>query len=134
MEDALRSWMLLIGRILLAFIFILSGYGKLGDFAGTAAYMGSRGLPVPELLLVPTILVELGAGLMLALGIKARWAALAIFLFLIPVTLIFHAFWAAPPDQMQNQMNHFLKNVAIMGGMLYIMGAGAGRYRVWKGE
>lgn len=130
--SALESWALLIGRILLALIFILSGYGKIGNFADTAAYMASKGLPAPEVLLVPTILIELGGGLMLALGIKARWAGLAILLWMIPVTLIFHNFWAVPADQVQNQMNHFLKNLAIMGGMLYVMGAGAGRYSLWE--
>lgn len=130
--SVLESWALLIGRILLALIFILSGYGKIGNFADTAAYMASKGLPAPEVLLVPTILIELGGGLMLALGIKARWAGLAILLWMIPVTLIFHNFWAVPADQVQNQMNHFLKNLAIMGGMLYVMGAGAGRYSLWE--
>lgn len=132
--SALQSWSMLIGRVLLALIFILSGYGKIGNFTDTAAYMASKGLPMPEALLVPTILIELGGGLMLALGIKARWAALAILLWMIPVTLVFHNFWAVPADQMQNQMNHFLKNIAIMGGMLYVTGAGPGSYSLWEGR
>lgn len=130
--SALQSWAMLLGRVLLALIFILSGYSKIGNFADTAAYMVSKGLPMPEVLLVPTILIELGGGLMLALGIKARWAALALLLWLIPVTLVFHNFWAVPADQVQNQMNHFLKNIAIMGSMLYVLGAGPGRYSLWK--
>ncbi len=130
--SALQSWAMLLGRFLLAFIFILSGYSKIGNFTDTAAYMGSKGLPMPEVLLVPSIIIELGGGLMLALGIKARWAALALLLWLIPVTLVFHNFWAVPADQVQNQMNHFLKNIAIMGSMLYVMGAGPGPYSLWK--
>ncbi|MGH8744680.1 MAG: DoxX family protein, partial [Burkholderiales bacterium] len=108
----------LVGRALLSLIFILSGWGKITGFSGTAAYMASVGVPMSEVLLVPAIIIELGGGLMLLLGWKARWAALAIFLFIIPTTLIFHAFWVADAAQMQNQIN-FMKNLAIMGGMLY---------------
>ncbi len=85
--------------------------------------MASKGLPMTEALLALTILIELGAGLLLVLGYKARWAAFAIFLFLIPVTLIFHPFWADPQE-----MNSFMKNLAIMGGMLYIVTYGSGPY------
>ncbi len=116
----------LIGRILLSLIFVISGFKKIVGFAGTAGYMSSKGLPMVQVLLVLTILVELGGGLMILLGWKARWAALAIFLFLIPVTLVFHAFWAVDPAQTQMQFNSFMKNFAIMGGMLYIIAYGAG--------
>ncbi len=114
------------GRILLSLMFIISGWGKITGFAGTAGYMASMGMPFPQLLLVGAIIVEFGCGLMLLFGWKARFAALAIFLFVIPATLIFHNFWAADPAQAQNQMIHFMKNVTIMGGMLYVMAFGAG--------
>lgn len=114
------------GRILLALIFVIAGFGKIGGFDQTAGYMASKGLPMPSVLLVLTIAIELGGGLMLMLGIKARWAALAIFLFLIPVTIIFHPFWAAAAADLQNQTNAFMKNIAIMGGMLYIIAFGSG--------
>ncbi|MGH8756366.1 MAG: DoxX family protein, partial [Burkholderiales bacterium] len=97
----------------------------------TADYMAGHGLPIPQLLLVATILIELGGGLMIALGWQARWAALAIFLFIIPTTLIFHPFWVADAAQMQNQIN-FMKNIAIMGGMLYIMAYGSGPFSLGK--
>ncbi|HEX9181163.1 MAG TPA: DoxX family protein [Burkholderiales bacterium] len=116
------------GRILLALLFVIAGYGKIGGFSGTAAYMASQGLPMSEVLLVVTIAIELGGGLMIMLGWKARWAALAIFLFIIPTTLMFHQFWMADAAQAQNQMNHFLKNLAIMGGMLYIVAHGPGPF------
>lgn len=116
----------LVGRALLSSIFILSGWGKITGFSGTAAYMASKGMPMPDVLLVPTIIIELGGGLMLLLGWKARWAALAIFLFVIPTTLIFHAFWAVDAAQVQNQMINFMKNLAIMGGMLYVVAYGSG--------
>jgi Predicted membrane protein len=118
---------LLVGRILLALIFIGSGFGKITGFEDTAAYMASKGMPMVEVLLIPAILIELGGGLLLAVGYKTRWAALAIFLFLIPTTLIFHAFWAVDPDQVRMQMIQFQKNLAIMGGMLYVVFNGPGR-------
>ena len=125
---ALQPGGLLLGRCLLGLIFILSSSGKITGFAATAGYMASKGLPLPELLLIPTILIELGGGLLLVLGYQTRWAALAIFLFLIPVTLIFHNFWAVAADQVSNQQINFEKNLAIMGGMLYVVFTGAGRY------
>ena len=111
----------LVGRILLSVIFIVAGAKKIFGFAGTAGYMASKGLPMTEVLLVLTIIIELGGGLMILLGWQARCAATAIFLFLIPVTLIFHPAWADP-----GEFNSFFKNLAIMGGMMYIMVHGSG--------
>jgi putative oxidoreductase len=122
----------LVGRALLSSIFIISGWGKITGFSGTAAYMASKGMPIPDVLLVAAIIIELGGGLMVLLGWKARWAALAIFLFVIPTTLIFHAFWAVDAAQVQNQMINFMKNLAIMGGLLYVMAYGSGPYSLTK--
>ena len=115
----------LVGRTFLALVFIIAGFGKITGWEGTLGYMASKGLPMTEALLALAILIELGGGLLLLLGFQARWAALALFLFLIPVTLIFHPFWADP-----EQYNAFMKNLAIMGGMLYIMTYGSGPYSV----
>ena len=120
----------LIGRILVAAIFLWSGIGKIGGFAGTAGYMASMGLPMAEVLLVVTIIVEIGAALMIIVGYKARIGALALLLWMIPVTLIFHAFWAVPADQVQMQMINFFKNLGLMGAMLLIVGFGPGAYSV----
>ena len=119
-----------LGRILLALLFVVSGIGKITGYAGTAAVMASKGLPLVDILLPLTIAVELGGGLLLALGWKARWAAAALFLFLIPTTLIFHQFWGIDPKLVQMQKIHFLKNVAIMGGMLMVLAIGAGAWSV----
>ena len=119
-----------VGRFLLALIFVLSGWGKIAGFEGSVAYMASKGMPFPQFLLPGAILIELGGGLALMLGWKARWAALAIFLFCIPTTLIFHNYWAVPPEQAQNQMIHFLKNLAVMGGLLYVVAFGPGPFSV----
>jgi putative oxidoreductase len=118
----------LFARILLSLIFIVSGASKIFKFAQTAGYMASVGLPLTEVLLSGTILIEVVGGLMILLGWNSRWAAIVIFLWLIPTTVMFHAFWASPPDQMQNQMNNFMKNIAIMGGMLYVWSFGSGAY------
>ncbi len=124
--EAVKLYGPLGGRILLSLMFIISGWGKITGFAGTAGYMASKGMPFPQLLLAGAIIVEFGGGLMLLFGWKARLAALAIFLFIIPATLVFHNFWAADPAQVQGQTIHFMKNLTIMGGMLYVMAFGAG--------
>jgi putative oxidoreductase len=119
-----------LGRVFLALLFVVSGIGKITGYAGTAAVMASKGLPMVDILLPLTIAVELGGGLLLALGWKARWAAAALFLFLIPTTLIFHQFWGIDPKLVQMQKIHFLKNVAIMGGMLMVLAIGAGAWSI----
>lgn len=129
-----QSLPLLVGRILLALIFIISGFNKIPGFAGTAGYMASKGLPFVEVLLVLTILIELGGGLALLLGWQTRIAALVFFLWLIPVTFIFHPFWAVEPEAYQAQFNSFMKNLAIMGGMLYVFAAGSGRFGIDRGK
>lgn len=125
--NQLQPWGLLVGRILLAYIFLLSGYGKIVGFAGTAGYMAKYGMPMVEPLLVASIAIELAAGLMLVVGWKTRWAALALFLWLIPVTLIFHAYWGVPKEQVMMQTIQFQKNLGIMGGMLFVFFFGPGR-------
>ena len=127
-----QPWGLLLGRLLLAYIFVMNGYAKIGGFAGTAKYMASKGMPLIEPLLVGTIIIELVGGLMLAVGWKARWVAWAFFLWLIPVTLVFHGYWAVPPEQVMAQTIQFQKNLAIMGGMLYVALMGPGRLSLDK--
>jgi putative oxidoreductase len=83
-------------------------------------------LPAAQLLAVVAIIVELGGGALLILGWKARWAAGALFVFTLLAALFFHAFWAAAPDQAMMQQIQFLKNLAIMGGMLYVVVYGSG--------
>jgi len=124
--ESIKQYGPLAGRILLASIFIWSGLDKTGNFAGTASYMAGQGIPLAEAALALSIIIEVGGGLMLIFGWKARWAALAILLWLIPVTLIFHNFWAVEAAQVQMQTIHFMKNLGIMGGMLYVMAFGAG--------
>jgi len=128
--EAIKAYGPLAGRILLALIFVVSGFEKITGFEGTVGYIASKGMPLPQLAAVGAIAVELGAGILLVIGWQARWAAAAIFLFLIPTTLIFHNFWDAAAAQKQMQTIQFMKNLCIMGGMLYIMAFGAGPFSV----
>jgi len=97
------------------------------------ANITGKGLPMPEVLAVLTILIELGAGLLLVIGWKARWAAFLLFLFIIPVSLVYHNFWTMEGAQAAMNKIQFLKNVSIMGGMLLVAALGTGRYSLDKG-
>ena len=123
--EAVKTYGPLAGRILLALIFVISGYNKLVGFDGTVGYIASKGLPLPQLAAAAAIAIELVGGVLLVIGWQARWAATAIFLFMIPTTLIFHPFWAVAAGK-QMEMIQFMKNLCIMGGMLYVMAFGAG--------
>jgi putative oxidoreductase len=118
----------LAGRILLAAIFVISGFSKIGGFEGISGYIASKGLPIPQVLAALTIALELGGGILLVIGYQTRWVALAFFLWLIPTTFVFHKFWGIDPAQAQAQMTNFLKNVSIMGGMLLLFAFGPGAY------
>ena len=124
--EAVKTYGPLAGRILLALIFVISGYNKLVGFDGTVGYIASKGLPLPQLAAAAAIAIELVGGVLLVIGWQTRWAATAIFLFMIPTTLIFHPFWAAPAANLQMETIQFMKNLCIMGGMLYVMAFGAG--------
>jgi putative oxidoreductase len=125
-----QSMALLIGRILLAGIFVIAGYSKIGNFAGTVSYIASKGLPLPEAGAVLAIAVELGAGVLLILGLKTRWAAIALAAFTLASTYFFHAFWAMPEAQKAMQSLMFQKNMAIIGGLLALAVAGAGAFSI----
>ena len=121
MTDIVNKFGPLVGRILLAAIFLKSGIGKIGGFAATAGYMSSKGLPMVDVLLAITIVIEIAASAMIIAGFKARIGATALLLWMIPVTVIFHNFWAVPAE-----INMFMKNLAIMGGLLLVMAFGSG--------
>ena len=101
----------LVGRILLAALFIKSGIGKIGGFEGTVGAIASKGLPLPQITAVLTILVELGGGLLLAIGFKARWAALVIGIFTIFAGILFHNYWAVEGAARMGQEINFWKNI-----------------------
>lgn len=128
--ETVKSYGPLVGRVLLAVIFVKSGFGKLTGFEGTVGYIASKGLPLPQVAAIVALVIELAGGILLILGWKTRFAAAVIFLFLIPTTLFFHNFWAYPEAQVQAQQINFLKNLCIMGAMLYVMAFGAGPFSV----
>jgi putative oxidoreductase len=131
--EPIRDGAMLLGRVLLAILFIWSGAGKVGGFDGLVSAIVGMELPLPQVLAAITILIEVGGGIALLLGWNARWAALAIALFLVVITPLFHGFWASPEAQVMAQQINFFKNVAILGGVLMVIGCGPGRYSLDRG-
>ena len=128
MLNSLQNPLALVGRILLALMFVLAGASKLGGFAGTVGYMQAKGVPAASFLAVLTIILELGGGLALVFGLFTRWVALAMGLFTILVSFIFHNYWAMPEaQQMANQL-FFMKNISVAGGMFVLAAFGAGAF------
>ena len=130
MNTALQNPFTLTGRVLLALLFLPAGIGKIGGFAGTVGYIGSVGLPLPQLAAVLAIVVEVGGGLALLAGYGTRLAALALALFTLVASFLFHNFWAVPPEQVMMQQLMFFKNIAVVGGLLVLAAHGAGAYSV----
>jgi putative oxidoreductase len=118
----------LVGRVLLGVLFLPTGWGKLTNVAGTTAYFTNLGVPAPEIMPWLVGLLELAMGLALVFGLATRYAAIVVFLFVLVATAIAHRYWTYPAAQQTAQFAHFLKNLAIMGGSLYVLVAGAGRF------
>ena len=115
-----------LARILLAAIFIASGFGKLMDPGHAAGMIASKGLPAPQALAILAGITELGGGLALAFGCGSRLAALILFLFLIPTTYLFHNPLELAGAEKMNQQIQLMKNLAIMGGLLMVFSYGPG--------
>jgi putative oxidoreductase len=116
------AWLALVGRLLLALMFLISGLNKIADPQGTQQYMAAMGMTwATTLFYVGAIVMEVAGSLSLLLGYRARAGGWLLLLFMIPTTLIFHANVADP-----NQMIHLLKNLSVMGGLLYVAVYGAG--------
>ena len=127
MNNVINQWGPLAGRILISLIFIMSGLGKVFQFDGQVAYAASQGVPLASLAIIISIIAELAAAAMIVFGFKARLGALILLLWMIPVSLMMHAFWNIE-DPMAQQMNMimFMKNLSMMGAMLLIMSFGPG--------
>lgn len=123
--DATAPYVATVGRLLLAAIFLISGFGKLTAAAGTIGYIAQAGLPMPTLAYAVALLVELGGGLLLVVGYQARLVAAALAVFSLSTAVAFHGDFGD-----QNQMIHFLKNIAIAGGLLQVVAFGAGSFSV----
>ena len=133
MGDMCRNYAPLIGRMLLAFIFLQSGFDKVLHYGKTLALMASRGVPEPQLLLPIAIAALFVGGIMVLIGWKAHWGAAVLIAFMIPATLYFHNYWGYPPAMQLAQFHHFVKNLAIIGALLLVMGMGSGPLSVDSG-
>ena len=124
-----RDTAALIGRVLLAFMFVYSGFGKIGGFEGTAAAIAGKNLPMPAVATTIAIVVEFIGGLMVVVGWKARWAALVMAIFTFFASIFFHNFWAmADAAAAGTNKIMFLKNVSVIGAFLLLYAFGPGRY------
>jgi putative oxidoreductase len=129
------SWqatMSLLGRLLIAAIFLMSGIAKLTDTPGTVAHMTSMGIPYADTLAVVAGVAEVLGGISIAVGLLTRIGAFGLILFMIPTTLIFHAFWNYHGEERLPQMVNFMKNLAIIGGLATLVAFGAGRFRLGR--
>jgi putative oxidoreductase len=124
MLTSLQNPLALVGRILLALLFVPAGFGKIGGFAGAVAYAATKGVPLPEIAIAVAIIVELVLGVLLLVGFQTRWAALAIAFFTLVITFIFHPL----SDPAQTQA--FYKNIAVVGGLLTVAAWGAGAWSI----
>lgn len=117
----------LLGRVLLSAIFILSGFSKIFAFKAMAGMMAGKGFPLPAIAMGIAIAIEVIGGLAILTGFKAKLTAWIVFLYLIPTTFMFHNFWTMQGAMRMDNQIHFLKNLAIMGGLLLLASNGAGR-------
>jgi putative oxidoreductase len=118
---------ILVSRIFVGWLFLKAGWDKLMNMTGFVGYLTNLGVPSPGFWAWPSMLAELLIGITLILGIATRYAALFTVVYLIIATALAHRYWEYPAPQQLNQFNHFLKNIAIMGGALLIFIIGAGR-------
>lgn len=116
----------LIGRILLVLMFLMSGLSKFAGLEGTAGYIASKGLPIPQVLAILAAVVEVVAALMVIVGWRARWGALALIVFTVLASFLFHNFWAMPEAQKMMEQQAFMKNMAAIGGLLLVFAFGPG--------
>lgn len=126
--NALQNPFALLARLLLAALFLPAGISKISGFAGTAGYIGSVGLPLPELGAAIAIAVEVLGGIALIIGFGTRWAALALAVFTLVASFFFHAYWALPAEQQMMQQLMFMKNIGVVGGLLALAAFGAGAF------
>jgi len=129
---AAQDTLALIGRVLIALLFVPAGFGKISGFAGVVGYIGAVGLPLPQLGAIIAIVVELGLGLLLLLGYKTRIVSIVLAVFTVATAVFFHNYWGMPAEKAYVNQLMFFKNMAIAGGLLSIAAFGAGRFSIDK--
>jgi putative oxidoreductase len=122
----------LIARVLMGAIFLVSGIRKVMAYAATVGYLTKLGFPAPEFFAVLAIIIEIGGSILLIIGWRTRWVAWLLAVFVLVAAFAAHRFWEFDAAQATNQMNHFLKNLAIIGGLLMVACFGPGRASVDK--
>jgi putative oxidoreductase len=126
--DAPAKFLPVLGRFLLALIFVQAGINKLGNVDPVIANMTSHGVPLPNILVWGAVALELGGGLMLMAGLFTRWVALAFFFYVLVLAFVFHPYWAVAEAAVRAQRAEFFGHLSIMGGMLYVVAFGAGAF------
>ena len=126
MPASLEGPLTVVGRILIASVFLPAGWAKVTAATQTASYLVVGGLPNSTALATAVGAFELVAGVLLVIGLQVQWAALALALFTLVASLLFHNFWSAPADQHLAQQLLFTKNIGLVGGLLFIAALGAG--------
>lgn len=115
----------LLGRVLIALLFVPAGLQKISGFAGTVGYAASVGMPMPQVAVAVGLVIEIVGGLAILLGWQTRWAALILGFFTLVASFFFHNFWAVPADAAMMQQLLFWKNIAVVGGLLGYAAHGA---------
>lgn len=128
MLDTLKNPLSLIGRLLIALMFLPAGWGKLTGFAGNVAYTASGGMPMPEVATAVALVVEIVGSLALIFGFGTRWAALILAFFTLVASFFYHKYWGVPAEQVMVTQLLFFKNMAIVGGLLTLAAWGAGAW------
>lgn len=123
----MRDVCLLVARLLIAPMFFMSGLSKAMEWPGVVDAVASQGIPMPLVAGALATAVEIAGAVLIVLGLLTRWAALALAAFTAVASYYFHAFWAMPEAEQGMQQIMFMKNVAVIGGLLALAGAGPGR-------
>lgn len=128
MIPKLQDFLSLVGRILLATLFLPSGISKLTSFANTVSYIKAAGMPMPEVAAVIALTVEILGGFALIPGIGTRFAAIVLAVFTLVASFYFHNYWAVPAGQQLVMQLLFFKNIAVVGGLLTVATWGPGKW------
>lgn len=128
MNNTLQSVLTVVGRVMIATIFLMSAVGnKIPNFSGIVGYMSSEGVPTPQVMLVGAIVFLIAGSVSIILGYKAKIGAGLLLVFLVLATYFFHDFWTFEGQEREMQMIQFMKNLSMMGTMVFLMANGSGR-------
>ena len=128
--DRIRNESLLVARVLIALLFLVFGWGKLTGFSGTVQYMAHTGLPMPTIAAAIAVIMEFFVGVALVVGLFTRPLSLLLAVYTLATAFIAHHYWTmSGMAHFENEIN-FYKNISIIGGLLVLYVAGAGRYSI----